>query len=66
MTWATWTAGVASCSSAVLTLPVRRPLARAISSSVRCGVPAMSTEIAPLYVFVPVAQPEPEAAESVT
>ena len=64
--WAICAAGVASWISAVETLPVFSPLARAISSSVVCGVPCRSTPMAPLYDFVPVDQPVALAAESVT
>ncbi len=62
----TCTAGVASCSSEVVTLPVFRPRFLASSSRVGWALPRMSTETALSYVLVPVAHAEPVAAESGT
>lgn len=66
VTCETRTAGVASWISEVATSPVAMPAAFAISMSVLWGLPLMSMPIAPLYVFTPVDQAVPEAAESVT
>ena len=57
----------ASVSSAVLTSPVRKPRASASSRMVgrSVSVPAV-VEMRPSEVLCPVAQPVPEAAESVT
>ena len=63
------TAGVASVSSAVVTLPVRNPACCASSRIVGSGATPLdpaSVEIRPLLVFDPVAQAVPLAAESVT
>ena len=55
---------MASCSSAVETLPVALPLSLASSSRLRCGCSWISTPIAPLYDLTPVVQAVAEAAES--
>jgi hypothetical protein len=62
--WAICAPGVASWISAVDTFPVRRPLALASSRSVDWGLPEMSTDRAPLFVFVPVDQPLAVDADS--
>jgi len=59
--------GVASVSSAVVMLPVLKPAFWASSRMVGSGLSVTgSTDTALLYVFTPVDQPVPEAAESVT
>ncbi|GAA2927149.1 hypothetical protein GCM10020221_23880 [Streptomyces thioluteus] len=61
------TAGVASVSSAVVTLPVASPLRWASSRMVVIGLSVPGVfDIRPLTVLWPVAQPVPLAAESVT
>ncbi|GLV74741.1 hypothetical protein Shyhy02_27410 [Streptomyces hygroscopicus subsp. hygroscopicus] len=67
MAWEASTAGVASVSSAVVTLPVAYPFRCASSRIVgtALSVPGV-LETRPLTVLWPVAQPVPLAAESVT
>ncbi len=59
-------AGEASVTCAVVTRPVALPAALACAPSVGSGLPSVSTLIAPLYVFSPVAHAVAAAAESVT
>src|SRR5215510_412511 len=66
-TWEARTAGVASVSSAVVTSPVRYPRSWASSRIVfRSRSDCAVVEMRPLLVLTPVAQPVPDAAESVT
>ena len=58
--------GVASCSSAVETLPVALPLSLARLQQVAVWLFVDITPIAPLYDLTPVVQAVAEAAESVT